>query len=314
MAEAINPLGNIIDKGSGDENDGSGVRSPTHDIENILDAERRHTHDPQSGQVRCDEYVDNVQPDVPIDRPQMSLSTIAGRGAQDVNASNKDACNARNGTIVSRMSSLSWEQYSSVQSGRDEAGSCVVTTPVSGGGGFPSTTRRSVGVSIEFAGGSAEGTRNYPFGQLRKKMSASPLTASAAAWTAALESPSPAASTDRGGTTGNNVSTWDKRGTTISRPVPLPLRTLPPPQPQLPQSQPLPLSPPLLPPPPPQAPHTGGATGAGGSSAPASSGGGTGLRDLEGCVVWYNDDSAAEADIESMASVASVDSREVRTH
>ena len=35
------------------------------------------------------------------------------------------------------------------------------------------------------------------------------------------------------------------------------------------------------------------------------------MRDLDGCWVWYTDDSAAEADIESMASVASVDSREV---
>ncbi|CAM9616587.1 unnamed protein product, partial [Laminaria digitata] len=55
-----------------------------------------------------------------------------------------------------------------------------------------------------------------------------------------------------------------------------------------------------LPPPPPQAPHVGGGGG----------GGWAGLRDLDGCVVWYTDDSAAEADIESMASVASVDSRE----
>lgn len=54
----------------------------------------------------------------------------------------------------------------------------------------------------------------------------------------------------------------------------------------------------------PQAPHFGGGGGGGG--------GWGGLRDLDGCVVWYKDDSAAEADIESMASVASVDSREVR--
>lgn len=38
----------------------------------------------------------------------------------------------------------------------------------------------------------------------------------------------------------------------------------------------------------------------------------SGIRDLDGCLVWYADDSAAEADIESMASVASIDSREVR--
>lgn len=58
-----------------------------------------------------------------------------------------------------------------------------------------------------------------------------------------------------------------------------------------------------LPPPPPQAPP-----GVGGGS------GWAGLRDLDGCVVWYTEsvDSAAEADIESLASRAeSVDSREV---
>lgn len=58
-----------------------------------------------------------------------------------------------------------------------------------------------------------------------------------------------------------------------------------------------------LPPPPPQAPP-----GVGGGSVWA------GLRDLDGCVVWYTEsvDSAAEADIESLASRAeSVDSREV---
>lgn len=58
-----------------------------------------------------------------------------------------------------------------------------------------------------------------------------------------------------------------------------------------------------LPPPPPQAP-----LGVGGGA------GWTGLRDLDGCVVWYTEsgDSAAEADIESLASRAeSVDSREV---
>ncbi|CAB1108556.1 unnamed protein product [Ectocarpus sp. CCAP 1310/34] len=57
-----------------------------------------------------------------------------------------------------------------------------------------------------------------------------------------------------------------------------------------------------LPPPPPQAPP-----GVGGGS------GWAGLRDLDGCVVWYTEsvDSAAEADIESLASRAeSVDSRE----
>lgn len=74
-----------------------------------------------------------------------------------------------------------------------------------------------------------------------------------------------------------------------------------------------PTAPSLLPPPRPQA-HSqaagsGGAGSAGGMGA--GGGGGTGSRDLDGCVVWYTDDSAAEADIESMASVASVDSREV---
>lgn len=65
----------------------------------------------------------------------------------------------------------------------------------------------------------------------------------------------------------------------------------------------------FLPPPPPQSSNIA-ATGAGGAGV---GGGWTGgLRDLDGCVVWYTDDSAAEADIESMASVASVDSREVR--
>ncbi|CAM9969959.1 unnamed protein product, partial [Ascophyllum nodosum] len=67
---------------------------------------------------------------------------------------------------------------------------------------------------------------------------------------------------------------------------------------------PLPLRSPLLPPPPPpqQPPNMTGPTGSGGGSAA--------MRDLDGCWVWYTDDSAAEADIESMASVASVDSRE----
>lgn len=70
----------------------------------------------------------------------------------------------------------------------------------------------------------------------------------------------------------------------------------------------------LLPPPRPQAhSQAGGGGGAGsGGGMGAGGGGGTGLRDLDGCLVWYTDDSAAEADIESMASVASVDSREVQ--
>lgn len=72
-----------------------------------------------------------------------------------------------------------------------------------------------------------------------------------------------------------------------------------------PLSHALPSVSPILPLPPPHAhPHFGG----GGSGTGSLSG----LRDLDGCVVWYTDDSAAEADIESMASVASVDSREVR--
>lgn len=82
--------------------------------------------------------------------------------------------------------------------------------------------------------------------------------------------------------------------------------SLPPP---LPSRSPLLLPPPPPPPPPPQqTPNVAGVAGSG-------SGGGivgtTALRDLDGCLVWYTDDSAAEADIESMASVASVDSREV---
>lgn len=80
-------------------------------------------------------------------------------------------------------------------------------------------------------------------------------------------------------------------------------RSLPPP---LPSRSPL-----LLPPPPPpqQTPNVAGGAGSGGGGG--GIGGTTALRDLDGCLVWYTDDSAAEADIESMASVASVDSREV---
>lgn len=67
-------------------------------------------------------------------------------------------------------------------------------------------------------------------------------------------------------------------------------------------------APPLLPPPRPQAHSHSGSVGGGLGGTGTGWGG---LRDLDGCVVWYTDDSAAEADIESMASVASVDSREV---
>lgn len=134
---------------------------------------------------------------------------------------------------------------------------------------------------------SVETARNDPFGRLGTKTSALSLVATAPS--------SEGTSTPPSGAVGTTLSTWHRRGT-AGRPVSLPSRT-PPPQPQPLHPQSLSSAPTLLPPPPPQGPQL-----CVGAAAP---------RDTDACVVWYTDDSAAEADIESMASVASVDSREV---
>lgn len=109
-------------------------------------------------------------------------------------------------------------------------------------------------------------------------------------------------STASGECKGSDSSTMSARAASPSMSPALMQRSLPPP---LPSRSPL-----LLPPPPPPQ-QTLNAAGGAGSGGGVGIGGTTALRDLDGCLVWYTDDSAGEADIESMASVASVDSREV---
>lgn len=194
------------------------------------------------------------------------------------------------------LNSSSYTPQSGAASMRDERDEREEATWVSNSNSTPGTSVISESRTILSAVRSpststvvsAETARNDPFGRLGTKTSALSLVATAPS--------SEGTSTPPSGAVGTTLSTWHRRGA-AGRPVSLPSRA-PPPQPQPLHPQSLSSATTLLPPPPPQAPQLCVS-----AAAP---------RDTDGCVVWYTDDSAAEADIESMASVASVDSREVR--